>query len=134
MKKTLIAAVLGAALALPSLGAARTDKELTYRENEIWQSAIRFIRVDSGFKILEKDKDAGYLLFEYKDGATRFPASSRPATASAQAASVATLPLCSAVSDIATNTRTVASARSNEVRNVPGVGSPSSPMPRSSAT
>ena len=75
MKRTVFALAVGIALALPSVSAARTDRELTYRENEIWHSAIRFLRVDSGFKILEKDKDAGYVLFVYKDGATSCTAS-----------------------------------------------------------
>jgi hypothetical protein len=70
MKKTVFAIAVGVVLALPAVSAARTDRELTYRENEIWHSAIRFLRVDSGFKILEKDRDAGYVLFAYKDGAT----------------------------------------------------------------
>jgi hypothetical protein len=67
MKRTVFAIIVGAALALPAVSAARTDRELTYRENEIWQGAIRFLRVESGYKILEKDKEAGYVLFEYKD-------------------------------------------------------------------
>jgi hypothetical protein len=75
MKKIVFALVVGVVLALPAVSAARTDRELTYRENEIWHSAIRFLRVDSGFKILEKDKDAGYVLFEYKDGAAKCTAS-----------------------------------------------------------
>jgi hypothetical protein len=75
MKKAVFAIVVGVVLALPTMSAARTDRELTYRENEIWHSAIRFLRVDSGFKILEKDRDAGYVLFEYKDGATTCTAS-----------------------------------------------------------
>ena len=75
MKKLFLAIVVGVVLALPSVGAARTDRELTYRENEIWHSAIRFLRVDSGFKILEKDKGAGYVLFEYKDGQSKHVAS-----------------------------------------------------------
>jgi len=75
MKKTVFAIVVGIALALPAVSAARTDRELTYRENEIWHSAIRFLRVDSGFKILEKDRDAGYVLFAYKDGTSVYTAS-----------------------------------------------------------
>jgi hypothetical protein len=69
---TLVAALV---LALPSIGAARTDRELTYRETEIWNGAIRFLRVDSGFKILEKDRDAGYVLFEYQEGGAGHTAS-----------------------------------------------------------
>jgi hypothetical protein len=76
MKKTAFAALIAAAvLALPCVGAARADRDLTYRENEIWNGAIRFLRVDSGFKIVEKDRDAGYVLFEYKDGTAPHSAS-----------------------------------------------------------
>jgi len=75
MKRAVFAIVVGVVLALPAIGSARTDRELTYRESAIWQAAIRFLRVDSGFKILEKDKDAGYLLFEYKDGGSSYTAS-----------------------------------------------------------
>lgn len=47
--------------------AARIDKKVTYTESVVWRCAIRFIRVDQHFKIIEKDKDSGYLLFEYTE-------------------------------------------------------------------
>jgi hypothetical protein len=43
---------------------ARTEKVLAYPRDQAWQAAVRFIRVDQGLKILEKDADAGYVLFE----------------------------------------------------------------------
>lgn len=67
MKRMACLVVVAIAIGLPRAGAARTDRELTYRENEIWNGAIRFLRVDSGFRILEKDRESGYVLFEYKD-------------------------------------------------------------------
>jgi len=82
MKRAVLAVVVAAAMAFPAVSAARTDRELTYRENEIWHSAIRFLRVDSGFKIMEKDRDAGYVLFAYKDGATVYTASLEMVTTS----------------------------------------------------
>jgi hypothetical protein len=75
MKRMVFSIFVAIVVALPCVSSARTDRELTYRENEIWNGAIRFLRVDSGFKILEKDKDAGYVLFEYKDGGSSCSAS-----------------------------------------------------------
>ena len=48
--------------------AARVDKKVTYKESIVWRCAVRFVRVDLRYKIVEKDKDTGYLLFEYLDG------------------------------------------------------------------
>jgi hypothetical protein len=60
--------VLFALLSGSEASFASTARNLTYSESIVWRCAVRFIRVDSGFKIIEKDKDAGYMLFEYRDG------------------------------------------------------------------
>ncbi len=54
---------------------AKTARDLTYRSSQIWRSAVRFLRVDQNFKVLEKDRDAGYLLFEYADAGKTYSAS-----------------------------------------------------------
>ncbi len=36
-----------------------------YTFDQTYATAVRLIRVDMGFKILEKDKDLGYVMFEY---------------------------------------------------------------------
>jgi hypothetical protein len=59
--------VIGLCISLSSVAEARTSKEMTYRYNQIWNTAIRFLRVDNGYPIDEKDKKAGYVLFQYKD-------------------------------------------------------------------
>ena len=41
----------------------------------MWTSCIRLIRVDYGFEIIEKDKDTGYILFDFKDSGMNSPAS-----------------------------------------------------------
>ena len=46
---------------------ARTTREITYRYQQIWNTAVRFLRVDNGFEIKEQDKETGYLLFAYPD-------------------------------------------------------------------
>jgi hypothetical protein len=46
---------------------AIVSRNMTYRESLIWRCAIRLIRVDLGYQLIEKDIDSGYLLFEYKE-------------------------------------------------------------------
>ena len=51
---------------------ARAEKTLAYTRDAAWPAAVRFIRVDEGLKILEKDADAGYVLFEIKEEGKTF--------------------------------------------------------------
>ena len=54
---------------------AGTERELTYKQTQVWRSAVRFLRVDQGFKIIEKDKSTGYILFKYQDSGRTYQAS-----------------------------------------------------------
>jgi hypothetical protein len=68
MKKVFFSTVLGCAwLAVSAVGNARTVRETTYRYQQIWSTAVRFLRVDNGFEIQEQDKETGYVLFSYPD-------------------------------------------------------------------
>ena len=51
-------------LALCAPAFARSEKTLAYPRDQAWPAAVRFVRVDLGLKILEKDAEAGYVLFE----------------------------------------------------------------------
>jgi hypothetical protein len=51
---------------------ARAEKTLAYQRDAAWPAAVRFIRVDEGLKIIEKDGDAGYVLFEIKEEGKTF--------------------------------------------------------------
>ncbi|MCP4680043.1 MAG: hypothetical protein GY854_32040 [Deltaproteobacteria bacterium] len=72
---TCIALILGFGLTLTAAAEAKTKKELTYRYSQIWSTAIRLLRVDKGFPLIEKDKKAGYILFEYREGDRKFTGS-----------------------------------------------------------
>jgi hypothetical protein len=50
----------------------RAEKTLAYQRDAAWPAAVRFIRVDEGLKIIEKDGDAGYVLFELKEEGKTF--------------------------------------------------------------
>ena len=49
----------------PGGAEARTKRSLTWRYNQIWSTAIRYLRIDKRAPIIEQDKKAGYILFEH---------------------------------------------------------------------
>ena len=51
-------------LLLCGVASARSEKTLAYPRDAAWPAAVRFIRVDEHLKVIEKDADAGYVLFE----------------------------------------------------------------------
>ncbi len=61
----LLASLVVAATATSAL--ARSEKTLAYQRDQCWPTAVRFLRVDEGLKITEKDGDAGYVLFELRE-------------------------------------------------------------------
>lgn len=66
--KTFLGLVLMLFLAtFPCVSSAKSVRETTYRYDQIWSTVVRFLRVDSGFSVMEQDKGTGYVLFEYVD-------------------------------------------------------------------
>lgn len=62
-----------AALALPFLvslppAVAKSDRVASYSFDRVWPAAVRFLRVDEGATILEKDAETGYVIFELRRG------------------------------------------------------------------
>ena len=51
---------------------ARSEKTLAYPREQAWPTAVRFIRVDAHLKVVEKDADAGYVLFELREDKKTF--------------------------------------------------------------
>jgi hypothetical protein len=52
----------------PTVVWARTTEIASYPIPDVWPAAVRFLRVDRGFPVREKDESAGYILFDYTDG------------------------------------------------------------------
>lgn len=46
----------------------RYERVLPYPVDLAWPTAIRYLRVDRGFEIADRDQDAGYILFEFEHG------------------------------------------------------------------
>lgn len=51
---------------------ARSEKTLAYQRDQAWPAAVRFLRVDAKLKIIEKDADAGFVIFEYREDGKTF--------------------------------------------------------------
>ncbi len=57
--------VVGAMATSIHEASATAAYESGYSFERTWNAAVRFIRVDRGYKLIEKDDATGYLLFEY---------------------------------------------------------------------
>lgn len=44
---------------------AASSSDLSYSQAQIFSGALRYLRVDLGYEVTEKDPDAAYLLFRY---------------------------------------------------------------------
>tara|TARA_R110002096_G_scaffold434832_5_gene658260 strand:- start:63963 stop:64481 length:519 start_codon:yes stop_codon:yes gene_type:complete len=55
---------LGLTMAMASRADAKTSRKVSHSYEKVWPAAVRFLRIDEGHKVLEKDIDNGYLLFE----------------------------------------------------------------------
>lgn len=57
----------GSLLLAPSVAEARQTIDLPYPVEQSWNAAVRLVRVDMGFSIVERDRESGFLLFTYRD-------------------------------------------------------------------
>ncbi len=69
------AAVVTAALLLPSIGQAKKTEDYRHSYDQVWRAAVRLIRVDQGYPIRDRDESIGYLLFDYRDDGRKYPGS-----------------------------------------------------------
>jgi hypothetical protein len=63
---------------------ARAEKTLAYQRDQVWAPVVRFVRVDEQLKIVEKDAEAGYVMFELHEEKRTFRGSIEIATVIAE--------------------------------------------------
>lgn len=68
-------AALAITLLISTSALARQQGDFTYTFEQVWSGAIRVVRVDYGCEIRDRDTEAGFFLFEWKDGNRSFPGS-----------------------------------------------------------
>jgi hypothetical protein len=64
-----------ALLVAPAAAGARTERTVHWTADRVFPTAVRFLRVDAKVTILEKDAEAGYVVFELKDDGKTYPGS-----------------------------------------------------------
>ncbi len=65
----MLAAVL---LTTPAPALAKAETTTQYPYEQVWPAAVRFVRIDAGFEILDKDAEAGYILFRVSEQGKQF--------------------------------------------------------------
>ncbi len=65
--RTLLAAALALASLRPSPASARAHRDVDYRYEQVWNAAIRMLRVDHRFPIEERDDAHGFVLFTFRE-------------------------------------------------------------------
>ena len=64
--KSVVGALTALAILLPATVAnARVDAASVYSKAQTYSGALRYLRVDLGYEVVEKDPDAAYLIFKY---------------------------------------------------------------------
>jgi hypothetical protein len=59
----------------PTVVQARKQGELSYQFDQVWNTALRMVRVDLRLPVTDRDSDAGYMLFDYLDHGKRYAGS-----------------------------------------------------------
>ena len=68
-----LAAALAAAVLVTPVAWARSERTVVHAPARVFPTAVRFLRVDAGLRIVEKDADAGYVMFELVEGDKVYP-------------------------------------------------------------
>ncbi|MBK7586538.1 MAG: hypothetical protein IPI67_40910 [Myxococcales bacterium] len=58
--------LVGSAVFSSRGASARVEGDSDYSKAQTYNAALRYVRVDLGYEIVEKDPDVGYLLFRYE--------------------------------------------------------------------
>lgn len=68
------ALVLAGVLSTTSSVEARAEADSDWSKAQTFSGALRYLRVDLGYEVVEKDPDAAYLMFRYAPAGRRDPA------------------------------------------------------------
>ena len=65
--------VVALGVVAPLAALAQSEKTLAYPSAKVFPAAVRFLRVNERLTIVEKDADAGYVMFELDQDGKTFP-------------------------------------------------------------
>lgn len=67
MREAVSAVALAIVMLVCAAAEAKTERTVVYTFEQVWSTAIRHLRVEEGFTIVEKDPDIGYVMFEVRE-------------------------------------------------------------------
>lgn len=73
--RSLLPLLLLGIFANPELADAKTSRKVSHSYEKVWPTAVRFLRIDEGLEIVEKDVETGYVLFDLAEEGKRFSGS-----------------------------------------------------------
>lgn len=73
--RSLATFLLAAALLVPLGASAKSDKYYGHSYDQVWNTAIRLIRVDERFPVRDRDEAIGFFLFDYQERGRAYPGS-----------------------------------------------------------
>ena len=59
--------LLLAILLIPGTSLAKAASDVPYALGDVYSAALRFVRIDKGCKVIDRDPDAAFVTFECKD-------------------------------------------------------------------
>jgi hypothetical protein len=65
-------AAIAVTLGVPAAAIARAERTVGHPMARVWPTAVRYLRVDEGLEIVDKDAEAGYVVFDLKDKGRTF--------------------------------------------------------------
>jgi hypothetical protein len=68
-----LVAVMACVVSLPGVASARSQRNLDFRPDLTWTAALRLLRIDMGFELVERDAEARFVIFSYVDGNHSYP-------------------------------------------------------------
>ena len=67
----LIALATATVVGSPATAHAKKSETLPYPFADVWPAALRFLRIDEGYAIAERDDQAGYIVFKFVPPGTK---------------------------------------------------------------
>jgi hypothetical protein len=56
------------AQAAPAALFLKHQRQVSYPFDQVWPTAVRYLRVERGYEIADRDKDSGYIVFTFEHG------------------------------------------------------------------
>jgi hypothetical protein len=71
----LLVTVAVGTLLTPATAHARKQVDHRYRYEQVWSASVRLVRVDLRYQVDDQSPEAGFVLFQYRDGDRSYPGS-----------------------------------------------------------